>query len=605
MSTPTTPESILPPKKMSTTFVSCIFHPTDLDYLDSWLSLNLPMTWYIAQNVYPRFLVAWKKRERERMEQGQVRIYENIRFDLLPLLANETQWYDDSLENLPSERNEEKDTIEHMWDMHSKVLVAYKTAIDNPFETSFFAYIDFDSPRLFDVPSTWTYLREVYGMGHLYVPESEKRVFLPGCWNAWKTNECLYNAVHWRFCGSFFLGTAEAITHFYKQYETFFPVFVKTCNRVLSWEMNFWAYLEANTPWNPVWYAGDHNESMVHVPRVFGFENLSSFPTTDIATYLYPKMTPYRPMSAAFVEYQGTPYLNTRFVNYWIYNSGCYYYPEDEHVIRTYNVCSVLSPSLTSASKDSQESNGSNDSNRPFKWGPKSFVVMKDAVTLPKRPDVFSEGLEDIRLYVSEKTGELCFIGCSLEYSYCDRIRMVRGIYDVQTHTLRNAQVIRPHVETWCEKNWAPIPLPNGEDGFVYKWFPLEIGKVNEEVGQDEEHLGKFEVVISREMDNRFRGMKGSTSFVPYGKEGYIGVVHFSEERAPRQYFHRVVVLHRETYGVVKCSPAFCFRKAWVEFCIGFRSMEEGSMWGFWISQMDRDPLYLETSAFWEEEFEL
>ena len=94
----------------------------------------------------------------------------------------------------------------------------------------------------------------------------------------------------------------------------------------------------------------------------------------------------------------------------------------------------------------------------------------------------------------------------------------------------------------------------------------------------------------------RFKNMKGSTTFVPYGTNSLIGVVHFSEEMHPRQYFHRVVVLDRDTYEVVRCSGIFCFVKASVEFCIGFRfyEKEETERIGFWISRMDRDPLYIE-----------
>jgi hypothetical protein len=285
-------------------------------------------------------------------------------------------------------------------------------------------------------------------------------------------------------------------------------------------------------------------------------------------------------MSAAYVMYKGKELLNTRFVNYWIYDNGGYYYPEDEQVIRTLNVCS--SPLV-------------NIENIPT---PMQYELMRDdkPVSSFNNANGFSKGIEDIRLYVSQETGKLCFIGSTLQYSNCDKIRMIRGIYDVETHMLREMQVIKPPQETWCEKNWSPIPLADGSDGFVYKWHPYcEIGKIV--LDEETKSLGKLEICVRKPTDERFRGMKGSTPFVPYeGKEGtLIGVVHFSEERTPRQYFHRVVVLDRKTYDVAKCSEIFCFNNPSVEFCIGFRCLEE--KFGFWISQMDREPMYFEMAG--------
>jgi hypothetical protein len=282
-------------------------------------------------------------------------------------------------------------------------------------------------------------------------------------------------------------------------------------------------------------------------------------------------------MSAAYIMYQGKEWLNTRYVNYWIYDNGSYYYPEDEQVIRTLNVCSPLIMEEPTQYELMQVQPNDSYNNNNVKNG-------------------FSKGIEDIRLYVSQETGKLCFIGSTLQYSNCDKIRMIRGIYDVETHMMREMQVINPPQETWCEKNWSPIPLPDGRtDGFVYTWYPFcEIGKVID---------GKLEICVRKPMDERFRGMKGSTPFFPYSykqgkeqekEEGLIGVIHFSEERTPRQYFHRVVVLDRKTYEVVKCSEIFCFNKASVEFCIGFRYRRVEETFGFWISQMDREPMYLE-----------
>ena len=108
--------------------------------------------------------------------------------------------------------------------------------------------------------------------------------------------------------------------------------------------------------------------------------------------------------------------------------------------------------------------------------------------------------------------------------------------------------------------------------------------------------LAKMEIVVKKETkDERLAGMKGSSNFTPYGESGLIGVIHFSEENSPRKYFHRILILDKNTFEIMMCSPIFCFKRPNVEFCIGFRAWE--GKFGFWISQMDRDPLYLETSS--------
>ena len=491
---------------------------------------------------------------------------------LLPLM--ETNWYDASLTKLPTMRNHQKDTIEYLWQRHAKVYAAYQCALNNVLHSRVFVYVDFDTPRLFHKNSTWAYLRSTFGHDGVYLPEDEKRVYVPGCWS--ETHDTVYDSVHWRFCGTMFAGTATAMFGFYRMYETHFRAFVEACNGTLTWETNFWAWLETHTQWDPVWYAADHNDRLVTVPSAFGYKCLRKLPQCVQVECFYPALSPYRPMSAAYVHYRGQDYINTRFVNYWIYANGRYYFPEDEEVIRTINVCSQLVPVEGIPT-------------------PQTYITMKTELhaAIPFRTDTFSEGIEDMRLYVSQETGDLCFIGSTLQHSQCEFMRMVRGVYDVETLTCRNLQLIDPPYMSWCEKNWAPIPMPDGRDGFVYKWYPLEIGTV-----EPEGDKGRLEIVLTKPMDERFSHMKGSTAFVPYGDRGLIGVIHFSEEQTPRQYFHRVVVLDRETFDVLQCSPVFCFLKASVEFCIGFRAQED--MWQFWISQMDRDPLYLETMACWE-----
>lgn len=542
---------------MATTIVSCIFY-YDETVLETWIKSGIPLILFVSAAHYDR--VSFMTRTSPKIELRE-----------LPDVS-ELEWYSKDEEKpltLPFERNERKDTLEHLWKMHLKIHCVY-LALKNGKKTPFYAYIDFDAPKMFRSPVvTLASITETFLEPHIFDPSPTKpKIYLPGCWGKISAGADLANKISWRFCGSFFFGGYDAILEFYQNHILYFSDFLASQNHIMTWEVNFWAYLEWKLDdWNPGWYSANHDDTIIKIPGVFGYKILSEDVTeVEKRVYDYPDLSPFRPMSAAYVEYRGKSYINTRYVNYWIYGNGGYYYPEDEGVIRTLNICSELEAE-----------------------GPIDYVPMTEEAA-NKNPKTFSEGIEDIRLYVSGKTGELCFIGSTLGYSHKkDKIRMIRGVYDVETLMCRDFQHLDPPRETWCEKNWAPIPLEGGtEDGFIYKWFPLEIGKVSSE--------GKLDIVVSKEMDERFKNMKGSTTFVPYGTNSLIGVVHFSEEMHPRQYFHRVVVLDRDTYEVVRCSGIFCFVKASVEFCIGFRfyEKEETERIGFWISRMDRDPLYIE-----------
>lgn len=541
---------------MSTTFVSCAFQYDD-SLLELWIQSQLRMVLYVNENQYDWISLKLKNSNH------------SIALQKIPDVS-ELEWFSENVQ-LPKTRNEQKDTVEHLWNMHLKVYCLYQTALlENVFETSYFAYMDFHAPKLFQKEFTLGFLRENFGKPHLFVSNKDQ-MYLPGCWGKLETiSDTFCDSVHWRFCGSFMFGTYEAVMQFYQYYSMHFKDFLDSQHRTLGWEVNYWAFLENKVDqWNPVWYQANHDDSMVFVPGVYGYKILTECDNTKTQVYEYPNLSPYRPMSAAYVEYQGKSYLNTRYVNYWIYDNGSYYYPEDEGVIRTLNVCSELSPE-----------------------SPLNYDIMADVSPFVVNNGVFSEGLEDIRLYVSGKTEELCFIATTLGYSHTDRIRMIRGVYDVEKKQCRDFQNLDPPYDTWCEKNWAPIPLPDGSDGFVYKWFPLEIGKIVEKGECEPYNVGRLEIVVQKEMDSRFKNMKGSTPFMAYGENHLIGVVHFSEEMRPRQYYHRVVVLDKTRFDVVKCSDIFCFEKASVEFCVGCRV--RGSRMGFWISKMDRDPMYIE-----------
>jgi hypothetical protein len=120
------------------------------------------------------------------------------------------------------------------------------------------------------------------------------------------------------------------------------------------------------------------------------------------------------------------------------------------------------------------------------------------------------------------------------------------------------------------------------EELFIYKWSPFQLGKINIETNQ-------LEITQSYEIKSPdFHRIRGSTIFIDNG-ENLLGVVHFCEETWPRQYYHLLVTLDKETFKPISYSDPFCFQHYGVEFCIGFTI--QYNKYIFWISKKDNDAI--------------
>ena len=515
---------------------------------------------------------------------------------------------------LPANRNQEKDTATHLWNMHAKV-ACMKHAVDfyhpNPYA---FVWVDFEVSHLcstFDKP-VQTFLHQLSTRDFLPFPptigtSNKDEMILPGCWSkvpkeqiedSEKRNYFLNN-VYWRFCGSLLWGNGPAIRKFWDLYVHYFPMFLKT-HGVLTWEVNFWAWLETTVEdWNPIWYAGDHNDTMFELPgrlvahrlgeryidACYQKENAVVEVETSIITY--PEIPNYYPMSASFLlisdpnTKDSKPFgiLNTRYVNYRILENGVYWWPAEEgKTIRTRNITSEW---------DFE------------KKKPKNFIEMKSPIYAKKNTDVFSEGIEDIRLFLN-KEKEIYWIGSTLNYSPDHKIRMMFGKYDYHSGELTDANIIEAPKDSSCEKNWIPISkydtTSDKEMYFIYQWHPMEIGRLCQKQREDERKY-HLEIEVRHETNPIvFRKLRGSSCFVLdtiEGVEGWVGVVHYSEDENPtRQYFHRLILLDKHTWKPLKYTDPFYFQKIGIEFCIGFTKQE--NHYRFWISQMDRDPMVVE-----------
>ena len=487
---------------------------------------------------------------------------------------------------LPHHRNVQKDTFEYMALMHTKMECMADAMKTNPWGSSYFAWIDFNVAHVFkDLDASQRRLKAI-------AANRWSRPFLaiPGCWDALPVPITagaiseLSNQIHWRFCGGFFLGDIRSMREFCDLYSTHLPKFFAEFNRMV-WEVNFWAWMENRVDsWKPYWYAGDHNDSILNIPKELWAICLSKdacsytcsvhdCPEIDVG--MYASSASIVPVAGAGSFGSEGYWMNTRYVNYRLADNGGYIFndPED-HTIVTRNVCTRLDAEMM----------------------PQEHFEMGNPTNLASRPCNF-DGVEDIRLWLDED-GRIRFIGSSVNYSASLKVRMVEGVYDTQAQMLTEARVIEPPTETACEKNWCPLPGRR----FVYRWSDMSIGHLE----RDEGTYGTTgKLLIDSSCDAvpwGFSDYRGSTYFRPSLESpgDWLGLVHFSVNEWPRQYYHVMVLLDGTTLRPKRRSQPFSFfQRTNIEFCIGMVEtvLEDGTGWyHFWVSNYDREPMHVKVS---------
>lgn len=164
---------------------------------------------------------------------------------------------------MPHNRNHAKDTLEYMSLMNTKIEFVYDAIQKNPWNSKIFAWMDFSMAYIFgNKGETLKRFKEIT------TRKFNNNFFaIPGCWDPIPPNNssAIVNNIHWRFCGTFFIADKESMLKFHEIYRTHFPKFIEQEKR-LVWEVNVWAWLEANTDWKPQWYSSDHNDRIIDLP---------------------------------------------------------------------------------------------------------------------------------------------------------------------------------------------------------------------------------------------------------------------------------------------------------------------------------------------------
>ena len=533
-----------------------------IQYFEELLSTGIQVMLYISSSVHHYIKPLLTK-------------YSNVMYKIIELedtfIMKTVNEHNDQI-TMPMNRCSLKDTLEFMVLMNCKVEFMNETIKTNPWNSTHFAWIDFSIFYIFKHPEyckKWlTYLSSLQ--------LNPSFLTFPGCYskkmNPDDVKHTLDN-IYWRFCGGFFIGDKDSVIDFYNLYAFHFPIFLSVYQKMV-WEVNFWNWLECFTEWSPTLYYSHHDDGILKISSDYYSENISKS-ITSTTHYDYPNIHLYKPSSASYIEYKNQRILNTRYVNYMLCDDGSYIINSpDRRTLDTINYVSFLDENSI----------------------PKNYMKINEKVELidylNRAKRHVSKGFEDIRLYVSND--QLKFIASTIQYSPLGQNRMVVGHYDINENTLHSMGLIEPpKPDTLCEKNWIPISFNNiKEDCFIYSWNPFQVGKITEDKTTLPEFSYKLEILLDRTYNFPLLDkIRGSSCFISYNETHLIGVVHYSEEYTPRHYYHVLVQLNKETLQIDFISQPFHFQRIGIEFCIGFNMVEKDFC--FWISQMDRDPLYI------------
>lgn len=155
---------------------------------------------------------------------------------------------------LPIEANATKDTKEYLSLMNTKIEFLLRSS--EICEDNNLIWIDFAIVKLFkDVKKCIEYLKKYNNM-------TFDNVNIPGCWYK---GEALYlNAIHWRFCGSFFIVPRNHIERFYKDCKDSFTGFLTYDGNILTWEVNVWNHVEFYKGKDYIkWYYALHDDGII------------------------------------------------------------------------------------------------------------------------------------------------------------------------------------------------------------------------------------------------------------------------------------------------------------------------------------------------------
>lgn len=165
--------------------------------------------------------------------------------------------------NLPEKRYSVKDTANYMLVINSKTEFVREAIELNPFSTEYFCWLDFSLPHVFKHSDKTIEKIKILSQQNFV----KSFLVIPGCWNFKIENtHWIKNQIVWRFAGGVFMGDKKSLVDFSNLCINTFQQFLES-TKTLVWEVNYWAWLEANKNFNPIWCQADHNDSIVDMPQ--------------------------------------------------------------------------------------------------------------------------------------------------------------------------------------------------------------------------------------------------------------------------------------------------------------------------------------------------
>ena len=260
---------------------------------------------------------------------------------------------------------------------------------------------------------------------------------------------------------------------------------------------------------------------------------------------------------------------NIRHVSYKFTNNPMIFHRDKENFIQTKNVL--------------------------FNFKDDTYKIMDEVILYPEKHQKINgdiRGIEDIRIF--EQNGKLKFIGQSGDFKNKKTnivFNMVLGTYDYKNNKLIIEQILESPHDARIEKNW--IHLNN--DLFIYKWFPLEIGSLEDK---------NFNLKHKVDTPAFFKNFKGSSCGVLH-KNMYWFLTHYTTDEWKdkglwRQYKHCIVILD-EKYQPIAYSNPFTFENEIVGYSLGMIIENNKICFGYSLDEKDASIGELDLAYVFEE----
>jgi tetratricopeptide (TPR) repeat protein len=256
--------------------------------------------------------------------------------------------------------------------------------------------------------------------------------------------------------------------------------------------------------------------------------------------------------------------INIRFVNYLLNRNGTYHFDVNDGKIATVN--------------------------QIFNLDEEFNLIGEPEVFIPETNNLRYVGMEDLKLFPILKNNryynhDCAFIG-TCENPVNNRISMGYGKITLDgdlNYALKYKVVNTPYNKN-CEKNWVFYNDSNGEINVIYQWYPLTIGKINE---NKDESNPTLEIKQTKDMPPYFQNVRGSSNGCEYADEMWF-LCHIVEYCQPREYYHFFAVFDKNTMDIKRWSHLFKFEGEKIEYALGLIVEEKRIIISY--SKWDSDP---------------